>query len=209
MAEVVKRKITESVKKSIAGKQNFKCKANINDYDCPLYFNGRDGTFDEAGYEIDHIEEFSIEGNEELNNLQALCPMCHRVKTKRFNQQKKKDKPKTSSKYDIEIILFNNEKINVRKINLKQFKDKESFIDCDKNIYQIKNFNKYRKIGIYDKNKFTHIFELIEKPPKRSRTFQPFLLDEEQAIRNWSSKYGFSYDEYNKYYESDINICFV
>ena len=84
-----KRRITESVKKTIAGKQNYKCAASIPGYQCPLYRRNGDGIFDESGYEIDHIEEFSINNNESDGNLQALCLMCHMVKTKRFNRSKK------------------------------------------------------------------------------------------------------------------------
>jgi len=91
--------ITESVKKTIAARQSFKCANNQSDawassptnYDCTLW-QCRDGTFDEAGYEIDHIAEVSISGDNSVENLQALCPMCHRVKTKRFLQQKKSEK---------------------------------------------------------------------------------------------------------------------
>ena len=91
--------ITESVKKTIAARQSFKCANNKSDpwasspttYDCPLW-QCRDGTFDEAGYEIDHIAEVSISGDNSVENLQALCPMCHRVKTRRFLQKKKSEK---------------------------------------------------------------------------------------------------------------------
>jgi 5-methylcytosine-specific restriction endonuclease McrA len=56
-------------------------------YICPLWkCNG--GLFDESGKEIDHITEVSLGGNNELSNLQVLCPSCHSVKTKRCAQQK-------------------------------------------------------------------------------------------------------------------------
>lgn len=84
-----KRRITESIKKMVAGRQNYKCAASVEQYDCPLYRRQGDGIFDESGYEIDHIEEFSINNNDSDENLQALCLMCHMVKTKRFNQKKK------------------------------------------------------------------------------------------------------------------------
>ena len=32
------------------------------------------GSFDSSGYQIDHIEEQSLTGNDRLENLQALCP---------------------------------------------------------------------------------------------------------------------------------------
>lgn len=87
------RKVTDSAKKHVAGKQYYKC-ANepgskikgLEKYECPLWkANGKNkGSFDESGYEIDHITERCIGGNDNVNNLQALCKCCHSVKTKRF-----------------------------------------------------------------------------------------------------------------------------
>jgi len=84
------RHISEGIKKQVAGKQKYKCANNgsnnvkgIEGYLCPYWQNG-DGSFDESGYEIDHIEEFSLTQNNNINNLQALCRSCHAVKTKRF-----------------------------------------------------------------------------------------------------------------------------
>ena len=90
--------LSESVKKGIAGKQRYKC-ANkpgvilkgLDGYLCPLWNSTTDnelkGSFDESGYEIDHIDELATSGDNTQQNLQALCRMCHGVKTKRFNQQ--------------------------------------------------------------------------------------------------------------------------
>ena len=92
------RKVSESVKKRIAGKQYFKCanKPNSNlvrldNFSCPLWKISGDekGCFNESGYEIDHINEFSITKDDSENNLQALCLSCHSVKTKRFMSKKK------------------------------------------------------------------------------------------------------------------------
>lgn len=87
------RNLSESVKKRVAGKQRYRC-ANkpgvqikgIENYSCPLWntTNEDRGMFDESGYQIDHIDEFSISHNDMEDNLQALCLMCHSVKTKRF-----------------------------------------------------------------------------------------------------------------------------
>lgn len=95
------RKLSEAVKKKIAGKQFFKCanspNAQLNgltNYSCPLWINPDikfKGNFDEAGYEIDHIVEYSLTQDDSENNLQALCRMCHMVKTKRFLTNPKKD----------------------------------------------------------------------------------------------------------------------
>jgi 5-methylcytosine-specific restriction endonuclease McrA len=59
----------------------------LEDYLCPLWkINDENikGSFDESGYEIGHITEFSINNNDNINNLQALCKSCNIVKTKRF-----------------------------------------------------------------------------------------------------------------------------
>jgi len=84
-----KRTLTDSQKRTIAGKQHYKC-ATITNYECPLWNGNRDGSFDESGYEIDHITEFSLTQDDNVDNLQALCLSCHRVKTKRFTQKGKK-----------------------------------------------------------------------------------------------------------------------
>jgi hypothetical protein len=93
----VKRDVSESIKKSIAGKQYYKCAntptAQLNgleDYKCVLWKNS-DGSFDEAGYEIDHKMELSVGGTNDIVNLHALCTCCHRVKTTRFLQGKRDD----------------------------------------------------------------------------------------------------------------------
>lgn len=75
----MQRKVSDSQKKRVAGRQRYKCAASVPNYPCPL--NGE--PFDESGYEIDHIIELRDGGSNDLSNLQALCPMCHRVKTSR------------------------------------------------------------------------------------------------------------------------------
>jgi hypothetical protein len=204
MASIVKRRITESVKKTIAGKQNHKCSASVEGYQCPLYFNGRDGVFDEAGYEIDHIEEFAINNNETDENLQALCIMCHRVKTKRFNQKNKKEKLLTKKNiYTKKIILFNGDKIQVKSYDLQEHTD--VFIDKDNNIYQQNQHKKFRKIGnnIIKENsdieEFKHIFETIEKPKQKLDQHTMMQVIDPIAYIDWKEKHGFAHDEYEKY----------
>jgi len=91
-----KRKVTESQKKRIATRQQFVCANSVSsvitDYSCP--FQGK--VFDESGYEIDHINELCTSDDNSLDNLQALCINCHRVKTIRFNstREKKETKPR-------------------------------------------------------------------------------------------------------------------
>jgi hypothetical protein len=200
---MTKRTVTESVKKTVAALQGFKCNANIGNYNCPLYYGGRDGTFDEAGYEIDHILELAEEGNNETDNLQALCPMCHRVKTKRKNQlktqerkQKQVSQPKKKHTIKESIILFNGSDVgNVTKIDISGI-GIDLMIDDEKNVYMPNAFGKYRIIGTYQRKKFVSALKAIPEPPKRTVTMPPYRLDETMAIDDWSRKYGFSTDEY-------------
>ena len=63
-----KRKVSESIKKRIAASQKWNCKICEN-------------LLDEC-YEIDHVICIKDGGSNDENNLQALCPNCHRKKTK-------------------------------------------------------------------------------------------------------------------------------
>jgi len=82
----VKRHVTSGTKKLVAGRQRYMCAATVPGYVCPL-----SGTpFDEAGYEVDHILPLSDGGTNEASNLQALCLMCHRVKSNRASVGKSK-----------------------------------------------------------------------------------------------------------------------
>lgn len=74
-----KRNVTPGTKKLVAGRQRYMCAATVNGYVCPL----AGMPFDEAGYEIDHILSLKDGGTNEPSNLQALCLMCHRVKSTR------------------------------------------------------------------------------------------------------------------------------
>jgi 5-methylcytosine-specific restriction protein A len=63
----MKRSVSESKKKWIAAKQGWKCR------EC--------STVLPATYEVDHIIRLQHGGSNEIDNLQALCPSCHRNKT--------------------------------------------------------------------------------------------------------------------------------
>jgi hypothetical protein len=63
----IKRNVSESKKKYIASNQKWRC-AHCN--------NMLDNT-----YEVDHIIALYRGGNNELNNLEALCRNCHGIKT--------------------------------------------------------------------------------------------------------------------------------
>jgi 5-methylcytosine-specific restriction endonuclease McrA len=82
-----KRHVTAGTKKLVAGRQRYTCAANVEGYVCPL----ANKPFDEAGYEIDHIVALKDGGTNETSNLQALCLMCHRVKSNRSSVGKPKE----------------------------------------------------------------------------------------------------------------------
>lgn len=71
LSKVVKQQISESQKNICAGVRN---------YDCPM----KGSCWDESGYDVDHIVEFSLTKCNDPNNLQALCKSCHSTKTKRY-----------------------------------------------------------------------------------------------------------------------------
>lgn len=72
---------TDSTKYQILVRQAFAC-TKIPNYTCPIL--GK--LFDEAGYDIDHVLALADGGSNDISNLQALCPSCHRVKTARENR---------------------------------------------------------------------------------------------------------------------------
>jgi len=93
------RNVTAGTKKFVAGRQRYKCAASVEGYKCPL----RGAPFDEAGYEVDHIIALKDGGSNDPSNLQALCLMCHRVKTMRSSVGKKPAKKTTPKKKEWSI----------------------------------------------------------------------------------------------------------
>lgn len=81
-------------------------------YICPLWDSPRFGKFDESGIEIDHIIEVCHGGTNDLNNLQALCPCCHAVKTRRCSRQS----------WDFNSIEIDNGRAHMETENLKKKK---------------------------------------------------------------------------------------
>jgi hypothetical protein len=62
-----KRSVSDSKKKYIASKQGWKCR------ECSELLP--------ATFEVDHIKRLQHGGTNDIDNLQALCPNCHRNKT--------------------------------------------------------------------------------------------------------------------------------
>ena len=87
--------IPKSIINQLLINQNNKCAnnpdnpaLNLSDYNCCLWIL-YDGDFDEAGFEIDHIDEHCISADNTIENIQLLCPNCHSVKTKKFMHNKR------------------------------------------------------------------------------------------------------------------------
>lgn len=98
MEHIVRKVPTDAQKRMVAGRQSYKC-ANcpnttirgIETYNCPLWqraIEDNKGSFDQSGFELDHINELAISGDNSLDNFQALCKSCHSVKTKKFLMKK-------------------------------------------------------------------------------------------------------------------------
>jgi uncharacterized Zn-finger protein len=82
---------------------------NLEGFECSLWQNKNDpGIFDESGYEIDHVIEFSVTQNNSESNLQALCRVCHRKKTNIFMQKLRKKTIKAKKSHaDLKITNVN------------------------------------------------------------------------------------------------------
>jgi len=171
-----KLNVSESIKKQIAGRQFFKCanKPNSNlkgleGYSCHLWLieGENKGCFDESNWEIDHIEEKSIGGTNDTNNLQALCSSCHSLKTKRFksngknqNSQSNTNKFQTFEKQsDISNKIHEQElirkKLETEKLQLENKKLHLEIEQLKSNSPKkiINTFSEERKISTFSDNK--------------------------------------------------------
>lgn len=78
-------------------RQNNKCAGK----DCAKLHNGKKLMVNNRS-DFDHIKPKALDGDHELSNLQALCPGCHRLKTRedRYNISQRNKKAKTTKKDD-------------------------------------------------------------------------------------------------------------
>src|SRR5579863_4123889 len=170
------RNVSEAKKKNVAGKQHYKC-ANrpgieikgLTNYECPLWkIKGiNQGSFDESGYDIDHIVEHSITGDDSIENLQALCKMCHSTKTKRF--------------------LMKNDQSNIPISSLKLPEDKETFLN-NLTIPKIKQLcENFRIVYTQNTRKKDLIDKLCDIPIKKIRDYIDSVDDKQYMIKCYGS----------------------
>ncbi len=143
-----RRTLSEARKKLIAARQKFRC-ANrpgsnlkgLDNYMCLLWKEpGEDkGIFDESLYEIDHIDEFAISGNDSDDNLQALCNSCHAYKTRKFMMQSHKEKNINMEEYQdyVDNTNINDNWINyyLNTIISQEEINKELIVDTDRKTF--------------------------------------------------------------------------
>jgi hypothetical protein len=151
---MTKTNLTEATKKRVAAKQHFKCankpgskSRGLDGYKCELW-EFRDGTFGESLYEIDHIEEYCISHNNDISNLQALCPGCHAVKTKRFMAEWSKSAAKIKGFESEDDETESNESENESEPEFKicdSESDSEGEIEDNREIFA-SNYDNTRKI---------------------------------------------------------------
>ena len=125
-----KRFLKESTKKVIAFNQNYICK------NCD--------TILPPSFQIDHIIPFSISQNDNDDNLQALCPNCHSLKTQRENLRiinfKKMYNVNEHCWFCLEKNCVQNCSKILKKIEIsttRSKKDRSSFVTmCEKHRYE-------------------------------------------------------------------------
>lgn len=77
-----RKKIPEEIKLKVVASQS---------HECSYCFKSLETTTDGIPlYDIDHIEMHSLTQNNEIDNLQALCLNCHRVKSVREMRERRK-----------------------------------------------------------------------------------------------------------------------
>lgn len=88
------RYISDKNKQIILKRQKYRCAnspgANlfrIGDWPCLLWEGNRNGVFMDNMYEFDHVVEFSLTKDNNIDNISAICALCHSYKTKNFQSE--------------------------------------------------------------------------------------------------------------------------
>ncbi len=75
-----RRSIHWCKKLHVAARQNFRC-ATVDRTSCPRWLLDN-GVFGHDAFEIDHVTPHSAGGSDDVDNLRALCPACHAIRTR-------------------------------------------------------------------------------------------------------------------------------
>ena len=75
-----RRSIHWCKKLHVAARQNFRCATTVKST-CPRW-QLDNGVFGVEAFEVDHIRPHSVGGSNDVENLRALCPACHAVRTR-------------------------------------------------------------------------------------------------------------------------------
>lgn len=101
----IKLELLNNQEHRCANKPNSKL-YNLGEYQCLLWeMPYRNGRFDKAGYKVDHIIEYCLTKNNDISNLQLLCPLCHSMKTSNFMKSKERPTRKKSDKTNKIVLL--------------------------------------------------------------------------------------------------------
>ena len=186
MSSSREKNVSETTKKTVASRQKFRC-ANapgshirgLEDYDCVMW-KLYEGSFDESCYEIDHITERCIGGDNDIKNLQALCLCCHEYKTRTFKINRKKN---------------NDMNVNLGKSNKSQSKSNKSQRKSNKS--QSKS-NKSQSKSNKSQSKSNKSQSKSNKSQSKSNNSEDESNDSEDKSNNSQSKSNKSQSKSNK-----------
>ena len=87
--KLVRKPIPTAIKQEVIKKMKCANKPGkklryLEDFKCPLWKKDKNGFFRGKAFEIDHKKEYSLTQDNSLKNLQKLCKLCHKEKTKRY-----------------------------------------------------------------------------------------------------------------------------
>ncbi len=121
---------------------------------------GCDLHFDKNNYHIDHIRPLSNGGNNDIENLQALCPTCHRDKCRQENEAAEYIKTDEAlSNFNIEITNL----LNTNYFRKVAFSEEITFNDnlLNGNIYAV-DMNKTRRNILFYPNHKWYVYNVID-----------------------------------------------
>ena len=133
---------------------------------------------EELPFELDHIDGNKY--NNELINLQILCPNCHSIKTRKQCIRKYENHKKLIKDLDLNKTITKLKLNNCKNCNNKTENKSFCSIDCQK---------KYNRRNIPLKNELE---ESIEKIGKNFSAIGRYFNVTDNTVRQWFKKYNIS-----------------